>query len=262
MNSPIWPGAAADALAPDTTSASAPTTISAPQQRGVASARRQTSQTLDYQRTTDAPDPRATIARTSPNPDASPDVPQSPARRTTLRAVPRRVKPPHGGSRQHAAPPPPTLAVKTATVPTAAPSTPSAAHNQKRERLADNHRPRGQRPPSRSAGLPSASASPAPCANRGTSGGFISRLQRATRIDVGARVTPLHPPGNSEVSRRHPRGHEGRAGHRRRREPRFRHKRHRLHQGADQQTGRLRLPRIPGPGASGGIGRVARGKRE
>ena len=39
-------------------------------------------------------------------------------------------------------------------------------------------------------------------------------------IDVGARVTPLHPPGNSEVSRRHPRGHEGRAGQRRRREPR------------------------------------------
>ena len=49
----------------------------------------------------------------------------------------------------------------------------------------------------------------------------VARLPlRATRIDVGARVTPLHPPGNSEVSRRHPRGHEGRAGHRRRREPR------------------------------------------
>ena len=47
-------------------------------------------------------------------------------------------------------------------------------------------------------------------------GDFPDGLHAST----SARVTPLHPPGNSEVSRRHPRGHEGRAGHRRRREPR------------------------------------------
>ena len=48
---------------------------------------------------------------------------------------------------------------------------------------------------------------------------------RATRIDVGARVTPLHPPGNSEVSRRHPRGHEGRAVTGGGESPEFRHQR-------------------------------------
>jgi hypothetical protein len=65
---------------------------------------------------------------------------------------------------------------------------------------------------------------------------------RATRIDVGARVTPLHPPDNSEVGGRCPRGHKGRADQRRTRETPNRHERNGPH---SADTGRRAPPCLP-----------------